>query len=934
MQIKPVFLPKTSFQIRANLSSKEPLILQNWEIENLYKVIREKAKKYPKFILQDGPPFANGKPHMGTAFNRIIKDIILRFKQMQGYDAPFIPGWDCHGLPIEWKVFENNKGENLSITEFREKCKEFALKWIDIQRSVFKRLGTLADWNNPYITMDPKSEAKIVENIFHMLKTGALYKDSRPVMWSVVEKTALAEAEVEYHDKKSTSIYVAFHVKSTDVDFLNDSEIVIWTTTPWTIPCNRAISYSSKIEYVLIEISDTESNKSRKVAVAKDLLNSFLSAINVENDSFKIVREFSGCILKNTICSHPLFEFGYDFDVPLLDGSHVTTESGTGFVHTAPSHGLDDFYISKEHGINADLTVSEDGTYENIVPLFAGMHIFKAEDAILEKLSEVKSLLAKKEIVHSYPHSWRSKAPLIYRATSQWFISLDRTGIRDKALSAIETVNWLPEKGKNRISSFVKNRKDWCISRQRTWGIPLSFFVNKKTGEPLIDDAVFQKTIDEIRENGTNSWYAKDASTFLTEKYSADDYEKITDIIDVWIESGSVFSYVTMSRQELTFPADLYLEGSDQHRGWFQSSLLISCATTGIAPYKSVLTHGFIVDENGLKMSKSIGNTIDPEDIIKDSGADILRIWAINNDYTEDMRIGPNIIEQQKDLYKKFRNIFKYLLGALDGFSDAEKITFNEMTQLDKYILARLQQINEEIYENLKNFNIKNIFISLKNFCLKDLSSFYFDVRKDILYCDPIDSLKRRSYRTVIDILFKTLIKWFAPILVFTTEEAWRIRFAGELFPKNDPTAKSERFISVHTELFEELDNSVKNPAIIEKFNKIFNIRSVILNKLEEARQNKTIASNLDAEITIAASAELLQKLNIKTLDEILTEKELEEFTITSRAHIIDASCVDESFALSQDLFVKVEKAKGEKCQRCWKIFEKLDDSCVCSRCK
>lgn len=918
MQNKPVFLPKTSFSIRANLFSKEQLILENWRQDNLYKVIREKSKKYPKFILQDGPPFANGKPHMGTAFNRIIKDVVLRYKQMQGYDAPFIPGWDCHGLPIEWKVCENNTGENLSISEFRNKCRDFANSWIDVQRNVFKRLGTIADWDNPYVTMDKKSESIVVGNLFKLLKDGAIYMARRPVLWSVVEKTALAEAEVEYKDKTSTSIYVGFKVVKSDYSKLIGTYVVIWTTTPWTIPCNKAVSYSGKETYLLIQVA-FQGNTSKKMIVAKELLEDFLEKTGIDKTRVTVLETLNQRALANVMLSHPLFKHGYLSDIPLIQGDHVTVDAGTGFVHTAPSHGLDDFYVSCKYGIKADDTVNEDGVYTDIIPYFKGKYIFKVEDEILDALRENGTLFGVKKITHSYPHSWRSKSPLIYRATSQWFISLDKTGIRSKALKEIENVRWLPQKGKSRISSFVENRKDWCISRQRKWGIPLAFFVDKNRN-PLVDDDVFKKTIDVIRENGSDAWFSFDKSEFLCGKYNPDDYEKVTDIVDVWIESGSAFAYVTKEREELSFPADLYLEGSDQHRGWFQSSLLLSVATTGGAPYKSVLTHGFIVDENGMKMSKSIGNVVDPEDIIKDSGADVMRIWCVNNDYTEDMKIGPNIIEQQKDLYKRIRNVFRYILGALDGFDNDEIIPYDSMTNIDKYILARLYNVNKEVNNFIENFDIKNVFITLKNFCLKDLSSFYFDIRKDCLYCDPKNSLKRRGYRTVLDILFKFLTKAFAPILVFTSEETWRTRYLGELFP-NEHNA-----MSIHTEVFDQIPESYDNSEILKLFALICDVRSAVLFSLENARQDKMIAANLEAAVEVYLDDKYF------ALSKFVSEVEMEDFVISSSFKFV--LCKDEDFQQSMPgIFVKVTKQEGEKCPRCWKIKESLSQSGLCDRC-
>lgn len=903
-----VFLPKTSFSMRQKIEDKD--VINNWN--NIYNELRKASRHSPKFILQDGPPFANGKPHMGTAFNRVLKDIIIRFKQMSGFDAPFIPGWDCHGLPIEWKVEEIVRDEKKKLGEsynlksiknldeiiaFRKRCRNFAEYWIDVQRNGFKSLGTIADWDNPYLTMNPKSESIVVKGILKLLSDGAVYRGYKPIMWSPVEQTALSDAEIEYKDKVSKSIYVKFPIQNTKIKGLEDCSVVIWTTTPWTIPANRAICYSNKIEYVLI---NTDKGK---LIIAKSLLQDFSS--NCSLSSIGEVRIIPGTDFDGTICRHPFYEFGYDFDVPMLPGDHVEATTGTGFVHTAPGHGLEDFAIGMKYNIKIPQIVKPEGTYYEDVPLFAGMHVYKVDDNVINYLNESGDLLAVRDITHSYPHSWRSKAPLIFRTTEQWFIDLDKTGIREKALSEIENVKWLPSKGKNRIKSFVANRSEWCISRQRAWGIPLMFFVNKKDNTVLIDDDVFKRIIDIVADEGSDAWYIRSNKDFLGSKYNEDDYEKVFDIVDVWLESGSVYAFVTLMRPELQFPADLYLEGSDQHRGWFQSSLLTSVATQSVAPYKSVLTHGFIVDESGHKMSKSLGNVIDPEDILNKYGVDVLRMWVANNDYTEDLRIGANILLQNQDLVRKFRNVIKYLIGALDGFFLEESIEYEKMDVLEKWCMARIKQVSTVIDKAIADFDIRKILDELKVFCFTELSSFYFDVRKDCLYCDPKGSFKRRGYRTVLNYLYNYLLRWLAPIMPIAADEAWSYR-------NTDTSIHKQRMLIISDEFIDE--------ELIKKFEKAFKIRSVINSALEKARGEKIIGSSLEAGITL------------HTNDDLLFDKDYwKDFCIVSEVNIVNEPESD-SFC-ENGISVKVFKANGDKCVRCWKYFEKLDSDNLCLRC-
>lgn len=904
-----VFLPKTAFPMKQRVSDAE--VIARWE--GLYDKLRLVSKGCPKFILQDGPPFANGKPHMGTAFNRVLKDIIIRYKQMNGFDAPFIPGWDCHGLPIEWKVEEEIRAERKkngedpnvktamdldAIIAFRKRCREFAEYWINVQRDGFKKLGTIADWDNPYLTMNPASEAKIVSGVLSLLKKGAIYRGYKPVMWSPVEATALSDAEIEYKDKTSKSIYVAFPVCKTDLEAIKDAKIVIWTTTPWTIPGNRAICYSDKCDYVVLN------TPFGKVVVAADLMENFVSDCGV--GTYEILGNVQGASISKTICRHPLFGKGYDFDVPLLPADHVTTDVGTGFVHTAPGHGLDDFAICKKFGIDVPLTVKEDGTYYDSVPLFAGQHIYKADASVIELLQDVGALLGVRDIAHSYPHSWRSKAPLIFRATEQWFIDLDKSGIRSKALEEIENVTWLPEKGKNRIKAFVEGRKEWCISRQRVWGIPLMFFINKNTREVLIDDEVSARIVEIVGKEGSDAWYKRDNSDFLGTNYDADLYQKVFDIVDVWLESGSVYSYVTLSRTELAFPADLYLEGSDQHRGWFQSSLLTCVGTHSVAPYKMVLTHGFIVDESGYKMSKSLGNVVDPLDVLKKYGVDVLRMWVANGDYTEDTRIGNNILDQQQDLCRKFRNVIKYLLGALNGFTIEESIDYDKMDDLEKWALSRLKQVSERIDEALSKFNLRMLLNELKSFCFTDLSSFYFDVRKDCLYCDGKGSFKRRGYRTVLHQIFNNLVRWLAPIMSVSMDEAW----------------SSIEADSVHEQRFLEIPNSYLNTDLLALFGEVRCIRDVINVSLERARELKKIGSNLQAKVTVYSERPLLFDADYWA-----------ELCIVSTFEISKEPISGDEVSEKDGISVLIEKCEGEKCERCWKIFSNLHESNLCTRC-
>ena len=895
MSKSQINLPKTAFSMKANLPLREPEFLKFWDNINLYEELRKSRKGQEKFVLHDGPPYANGNIHMGTALNKILKDIIVKFHQMDGKDSVYVPGWDCHGLPIEWKIEEqykkNKKNKNeVPIVEFRKECRVFAEKWIDVHKDQFKRLGVIGDWENYYSTMSFDAEAQIVRELGKFLKEGSLYRGFKPVLWSTVEKTALADAEVEYQDHKSDTIYASFKIKSTNVKELGGGEVIIWTTTPWTIPANKALAYNENLTYVLIKITDDGDFKDKAIIIAEALLESVTKDCNI--NKYKILKKFLGKEFKGTVCRHPFFELGYDYDIPLLEANFVTTEQGTGIVHCAPSHGPDDFNLCLNNGIKAIETVDGDGKYTNNVLLFEGIHIFKANSLVIEKLKEQKKLLSNGELIHSYPHSWRSKAPLVHRATPQWFISMESHKLRDKALKAIDETTFYPNKGKERLKSMIETRPDWCVSRQRVWGVPLPIFLNKKTKEILVDDEVFENIAKIYEKEGSDCWFSDDPQKFLGKKYVAEDYEKLSDIVEVWFDSGSTHSFVLEKRNDLKWPASMYLEGSDQHRGWFHSSLLQSCGTRGKAPFESILSHGFVVDGKGLKMSKSLGNVISPEDILKKYGADILRIWVASSNYAEDLRIDYGILDQHSDSYRKIRNTFRYLLGNLnDKFEniDLEKINLEELPELEQFMLHKIYCLNLEFEKYFKNYDFHNLYKELLNFCTVDLSAFYFDIRKDCLYCDPKDSDKRKSTLILLNIILDSLLKWFAPILSFTTEEIF------QLISKNKK--------SIHLEKFMNYPKKFQNFNLNEKWLVLLKIRDVCNLSIEEIRSKKEIGSSLEAEIEI--------NLNNKFY-EISKNVDFSELCITSKFSINKSK--------SDEIIVNSKKAEGKKCSICWKI--------------
>ncbi|MFN3700044.1 MAG: isoleucine--tRNA ligase [Alphaproteobacteria bacterium] len=921
-----VFLPKTEFPMRGGLPQKEPEILARWAEMDLYTKVRKESAGKTKWVLHDGPPYANGNIHMGHAVNKILKDVVVRSRQMLGHDAPYVPGWDCHGLPIEWKIEEQyrEKGLDKDAVEplaFRKECREFAQKWVDIQSEQFQRLGVSGDWTKPYLTMDLKSEGKIVREIHKFAQNGGLYRGAKPVMWSVVEKTALAEAEVEYKEHKSVTIWVKFPVISSPLAELVGADIVIWTTTPWTIPSNRALAYGENIEYGIYELPDGQ-----KIAIAQSLAESVKAAAKIEIENWTPIKTFLGSEIAGTVCAHPLREQGYDFDVPALMGDFVTDEAGTGFVHIAPGHGEDDYYLYTRHfGIQAvPDNITDDGNFREHVPLFAGLEVYTQKGemgqgnfAVLKALQELGMLLAKGSLKHEYPHSWRSKAPLIFRTTPQWFIAMDGQGkLRETALKSIKETQWVPPKGEARITAMIAARPDWCISRQRAWGVPIALFVNKESKEILNDEAVFERIAATFEAEGSDAWWDDKkfpASYFLGDQYNPDEYEQIFDIVDVWFESGSTHAFVCEEREDLRSPADLYLEGSDQHRGWFHSSLLESCGTRGKAPYKAVLTHGFVLDEKGYKMSKSLGNVVDPLKVMEESGADILRLWTVSSDYSEDIRIGKDALKNTGDLYRRIRNTLRFLLGAIDGLTQEEKVDLTDpatLPELEQLVLHQLSAMDAKVRGYVEAYDFLRLAKCLHDFCNEELSAFYFDIRKDRLYCDDPQSFERRACRSVMAEIFNCLSAWLAPILCFTADEAWSHRPAG-IF---------EDVPSVHLRDFPALPENWQNETLAEKWGEIMKIRDLVLGEIEPYRQNKTLGSSLEAKVRMNIAAEYAHLIN---------KIDLAEICIVSQFEIGDDE--RETYSISHG---GIQKAEGEKCQRCWKVLpEVAEHGELCKRC-
>ena len=946
-----IFLPQTDFPMRAGLPKKEPEIQKRWEDEDLYGQLRRASRGREKFILHDGPPYANGNIHIGTGLNKILKDLINRTQQMLGKDANYVPGWDCHGLPIEWKIEEQYRARGrdrsaVPINDFRRECREFAEHWIEVQRQEFKRLGVIGRWDDPYLTMTFDSEALIAAELMKFAAGGQLYRGSKPVMWSVVEGTALAEAEVEYLDHESDTIWAKFPVVAGPGDLAGDvpgASVVIWTTTPWTIPGNRAICYSGRLPYGLYEVTAAPDGNWAKAGdrliLADALAGDVLGAARVEG--YEKLRAVGADDFEAAVCAHPLREAGlggYGFDVPLLAGDHVTDDAGTGFVHTAPGHGREDFEIwtAGEAGLKArgietaiPFTVGPDGAFTEDAPGFTGEFVITdkgkkggANKAVIAALAEAGALIARGRLKHQYPHSWRSKKPVIFRNTPQWFIGMGDgapEGLRKTALDAIDATRFYPATGRNRLYAMIEQRPDWVISRQRAWGVPIAVFADPATGEVLDDPAVNARIIGAFREESSDAWFRDGArARFLGETHRDGPWEKVDDILDVWFESGCTHAFcLEQEPGELAWPASLYLEGSDQHRGWFHSSLLESCGTRGRAPYDAVLTHGFVTDEEGRKMSKSLGNVTAPQEICDRFGADILRLWVVASDYSEDLRIGPEIVKQQADTYRRLRNTLRFILGNVAGFSEEEKVAPADMPELERWVLHRLHALDGELRKACDALEFHGFYAALHHFCATELSAFYLDIRKDALYCDRQDALRRRAARTVLDILFDCLTAWLAPVICFTAEEAWTARHGDDAG-------------SVHLRTFPEITADWRDDALAAKWSKIRALRRVVTGALEEERAAKRIGSSLDAAPVVEATPDYV---------EAMAGVDLAEIAITSAATLVASADPLGAFAMPEIAGVAVTPAPADhpKCARCWKKLPDVgadpDVPETCGRC-
>jgi isoleucyl-tRNA synthetase len=955
-----LFLPKTDFPMRAGLPQKEPEILARWQKLGLYQRLREAARGRPRFILHDGPPYANGHIHIGTALGKILKDIVVRSQQMLGYDSNFVPGWDCHGLPIEWKVEEEYraKGKNkdqVPVIEFRAECRAFAEHWLGVQRAEFMRLGGVGDWDNYYSTMSYAAEAQIARELMKFVQNGTLYRGSKPVMWSVVEQTALAEAEVEYEDYVSDQVWVKFPLRTPAAGTSDTSRrlasaaILIWTTTPWTLPGNRAISFSPRIEYGLYEVADAPAGNWAKpgdrFVLADKLAADVFQRARVTR--FERLESVAPDVLAILECEHPLKGFAgdYDFPVPLLAGDHVTDDAGTGFVHTAPGHGREDFEVwtgnaakLAARGINTIIpyTVDENGAFTDHAPGFAGKRVLTdtgekgdANDAVIKALVDAGMLIARGRLEHQYPHSWRSKKPVIFRNTPQWFIAMDKPiadaagnaapgdTLRNRALAAIKVTRWVPPQGENRITGMIESRPDWVISRQRAWGVPITVFVREQSDgavEILNDARVNARVTDAFEQEGADAWYAPGARERFLGERAKEPWQKVNDILDVWFDSGSTHAFVLEDPKHFPSLAGIkrkkdggrdtvmYLEGSDQHRGWFQSSLLESCGTRGVAPFDVVLTHGFTLDENGRKMSKSLGNVTAPQDVIKQAGADILRMWACASDYADDLRIGPEVLKTTVETYRKLRNTTRWMLGSLAHFHPEDVTRIERMPELERLMLHRLTELDVLVRRAYADFDYKRIFAALNAFMTSDLSAFYFDIRKDALYCDPISSVTRRSCLTVLDHLFRATVTWLAPMLPFSAEEAWLARY---------PSPEG----SVHLEQFPEIPASWRNDTLAEKWRKVRMVRRVVTGALEIERAAKRIGASLEADPMIYVSN--------PQLFEAVVDVDLAEVSITSAATLVEAEGPSGAFRLDDvaGVAVEVRRADGKRCARSWKIL-------------
>lgn len=914
-------LPKTDFPMRANLAQREPAMLKQWQGDDLYQHIRQARAGCEKYILHDGPPYANGDIHLGHAVNKTLKDIVIKSKTLSGFDAPYIPGWDCHGLPIEHNVEKKigKAGVKVEYSKFRQKCRDYAMRQVEGQRKDFVRIGVFGDWDNPYLTMNFDVEANIIRAIGKIAENGHLVKGYKPVYWSVVGGSALAEAEVEYQDKTSFSIDVAYPVEDKDQLAVLDAafgglageepiNFLIWTTTPWTIPSSQAISVGSDLEYSLVEAG------SLKLICGSDLLESVAQRLELEE--YKVVASCQGAALENIVAQHPF----YGRSIPVLLGDHVTTDAGTGCVHTAPDHGLDDFAVSNKYGISTLNYILDNGVFKDDVELFAGQHVYKVDEAVNQVLTDHGRLMSCGKITHSYAHCWRTKTPLIYRATPQWFISMEQNGLLEKAKSAIKSVDWHPEWGEARIRGMLEASPDWCISRQRTWGVPIALFVHKQTGELHPNTAdIIEQVARLVEQSGMDAWYDLDASELLGEE--ADNYQKVTDTLDVWFDSGVTHASVIGARDELTYPADLYLEGSDQHRGWFQSSLKTAIAINCTAPYKAVLTHGFTVDENGRKMSKSIGNVVSPQKVINELGADVLRLWVASADFSAEMTVSDEILKRAGDSYRRIRNTARYFLSNIDGFDPQKNLVEHpDLLALDQWAIDCASQLQEQIIDDYNNFQFHQIYQKLHNFCVRDMGGFYLDIIKDRIYTCAEDSLPRRSAQTALYHIAEAFSRWIAPILSFTGQEIW------DHLP-------GEREKYVFTSSWYPLQSMAEEEPITQQdWANILQAKEAINKVIEDQRNQGGIKGSLEADIKIFADTELFASLS-------KLGQELRFVTITSKAELAGIGDAPSNVADAhiEGLKVLVEKSTAHKCARCWHYIDDVGSNdkhpSVCGRC-
>ena len=914
-------LPKTNFPMKANLSKREPEIIKEWEEKNIYSKIKSATKNKKKFILHDGPPYANGHIHIGTALNKILKDIIIKSKTMAGFRSEYLPGWDCHGLPIEHQVDKElgTKKQSVSLLEKRKLCREYAEKFIAIQREEFKRLGVFGEWEHPYLTMDNGYVATIVREFGKFVATNSIYKKKKPIQWCASCKTALAEAEVEYKDSQSPSIFVKFPLLS-DISEIVPSlkgrkvSVIIWTTTPWTIPANLAICFHPDFTYAAVEVKD------EVYILAEGLLLRTLMELGIEK--YKIVDTFPGSALEDLKCRHPFI----DRESLLILGTHVTLEAGTGCVHTAPGHGQEDYEVGLRYNLDIYAPVDDDGNFTKEVDFFAGQCVFEANKAVNKKLKEVSALLKEETITHSYPHCWRCKNPIVFRATEQWFISMDQHHLRERTLKEILEVRWIPHWGRERIYNMVKHRPDWCISRQRAWGVPIPIFYCKQCHHTIADQEIIEYVADRFEQYGADLWFSEDAQNLLPPNTCCPQcggrtFDKEKDILDVWFDSGVSYAAVLEKMENLAYPADMYLEGSDQHRGWFHSSILTSVETRNQAPYKSVLTHGFVVDGKGEKMAKSKGNVIAPEEVIKTYGVEVLRLWVASEDYREDIRISDEILKRLSEAYRKIRNTCRFILGNLNDFDPKQKVDYQDLEEMDCWALHQLYHLTTKVVEAYSAYEFHTVYHLLHNFCGTDMSAIYLDILKDRLYCSAADSPSRKSAQTTLSHILTALVKLMAPILPFTAEELWRY-----LPPEGG------RGESVHLSSFPQFDHTHSDSHLHEKWQRLFQVRNTVLKVLEEKRAGKLIGNSLEAEVDLEAPENLY--LFLKSCQDILEDLFIVSKVTLSKPHSDKELTLETSL---EALEVKISRAPGKKCERCWKYSETVGENCdhptICHRC-